>query len=211
MVDRNVTIILFLTYVLTICTEQYAIPASVLYSHANQSIIKFSTTPHCKQYYHIQKSAYEWHCFVGWGSVFYIMLSKVLANERKCYICNVSSHWPRLCLPYIEIELWEYPPNCVIKYFDVTCAQTHVMFSQYFHISKASHLTNGIYLILYNTLWRWLMMYISTYIWGIMTDMGQISFDNYICLFFNELPFVRRLSITDRKVTLGSFVTNKCW
>ena len=29
--------------------------------------------------------------------VFYQWLSKVLANERRCYICNVFSNWPRPC------------------------------------------------------------------------------------------------------------------
>ena len=31
------------------------------------------------------------------GPVFYLWLSKVSANERRHYICNVFSHWPKPC------------------------------------------------------------------------------------------------------------------
>ena len=32
-----------------------------------------------------------------WGPVFYLLLSIVPANDRRCFICSIFSHWPRPC------------------------------------------------------------------------------------------------------------------
>ena len=46
-------------------------------------------------------SQWEWDIRCFWvqdsGPIFYLWLSKVLANERRCYKCNIFSHWLRPC------------------------------------------------------------------------------------------------------------------
>ena len=38
------------------------------------------------------------------GCSFYLWLSKVSTNERRCYLCNIFSHWLRLCSAIDKIQ-----------------------------------------------------------------------------------------------------------
>ena len=42
-------------------------------------------------------STQHWEDHSWSGPIFYLWLSKVLANERRRYLCNVFSHWLRPC------------------------------------------------------------------------------------------------------------------
>ena len=39
------------------------------------------------------------------GLALYLFLSKVSSNERRCYICNISSHWMRPCSAIDRLKL----------------------------------------------------------------------------------------------------------
>ena len=82
----------------TVCRSKH--PIFLNYSSTlgipSQRLIMFAVICWCRKLFHFKCNFWAAMHHTQ-GPFSYLWLSKVLANERRRYICNVFSHWPRPC------------------------------------------------------------------------------------------------------------------